>query len=346
MAGTDRAAWEALPQTEKNLWMKREAENVAAGGADRDKPWVPSQNWQILYAKSARLAGKKATFEAGQTPEELARSEAINVASREATEQRAEEFRAADEERKMQENVQLTPGEPAGTGGTRAATPEEIALHQKIIAGTAARRDYEAAGVGFPESKAIDRVVPGETDFQRERRISDEQARQRQLINRDQDRKFFEQIEIDKREAELKQREEDALFYRRLEAKKRDREVEARQIEADVFLLEARRREELRIKQREEDSEYYDKIAEDNRKRELEYRKEDEEYWDNLRKRREEDDDGGIPAPSPPGTPTPTPTPSGTTRTYKPPSALGFGLLKTSGGFTDEEEEKKKKKKK
>ena len=212
------AKWKALSASDKTLWREREAAQM--GQLASETEYRANTYWQINQAKAERLAEGRTAFEAGQTTEETERSEAINIASKEASQQRAEEFRAADEERKMRENVQVTPlntpEEPrregeltVGETTTRASTPEEIALHQKIIAGTAARRDYEAAGVGFPESKAIDRVVPGETDFQRERRISDEQARQRTLENREVDRKFFEQIAINKREEELKQREED-----------------------------------------------------------------------------------------------------------------------------------------
>ena len=357
------AKWKALPQYQKDLWRKRETAQM--GQIASETKYRANTYWQINQAKAERLAEGRTAFEAGQTTEELERSEAINIASKEASQQRAEEFRAKDEERKMRENVQLTTPTPEPEedktediirlGGAREATTDtyERSLLDKILYGKLGSTLASDAGTGESKGAGFEddvirlggtsEALPGETEFQAERRISDQQARARELKYREEDQKFFEDIEIKKRLREVEQRQEDEAFYRELRRKQYERETQERAEEQEDWFEIAREREERKQKEREEDAIYWDKIARQNREREIQYRKEDDEYWDNLRKRREDDDE---PSPSVPGT-APAPTqPSGTSRTFMPGSSLGFGLLKTSGGFTDEEEEKKKKKKK
>lgn len=344
---THKKQWEAYTPEQRNVWRKKEQAIDYSVVASKREGWGA---WQLIYAKGSRMEEQREAFEAGQTPEERARSEAINVASKQEAAQRLEQARAADEARK-QENVQVTPlntpreEEPreegdlaVGPSTTRQATPAEISLAEKISLGIASRRDYEAAGASFPESEDPFREIPGETEFQKERRISDEMARQRQLQLREQDSKYFEQIAINKREAELKQREEDAAYYARIEKLKRHQEILKRLNEEKYWLEIARAREEEEDKKRKEDEEYWEKIAEENRKRELEYRKEDDEYWDEINKRREEDKKEPTPTPTPspeePGEEVPITDPE-TGRRFMVPSSLLFGLLRTSGYYEE-----------
>jgi len=247
-------------------------------------------------------------------------------------------------------------------GGLRDAAKDEYerSFWDKILYGKLGSTSATDAGTGEVKGTADDAAQlggeaavegkrEGESDFEYERRRSDEAARARQLAYREEDRKYFDQIEINKRLKEIEQRDADEKFYRDLRRKQYERESQERAEEQEDWAEIARAKEIQRQKEREEDSIYYEKVAEENRARELRERKEDEEYWDNIQNRRKEEKKEPTPSPAPkpkePEEEVPIKDPE-TGRIFHVPSSLLFGLLKTSGYYEEFLKEEKKKKKK
>lgn len=180
---------------------------------------------------------------------------------------------------------------------------------------------------------------PGETEFQRERRITDELARERELQERTEDRRFFEILDLRRRELELKRREEDARFYAELEEAKTKAKNKDRKKEEKFWEDLAEEKENIKEQERVEDAQYYNEIARLNRERDLRERAEDAAYYAGLNR----GGGGGSTSTNNPG-PEVTLISKETERVWRGPSTLSFGLLATGGYWTEEEFEKSKKK--
>ena len=93
---------------------------------------------------------------------------------------------------------------------------------------------FKAAIIKLEISKRVldnakEEQAAGETDFQRERRESDEAARERTLQFRAEDEEYYNEIEAERLEDKEKGREEDSDYYRKIAEENRARKLKERE---------------------------------------------------------------------------------------------------------------------
>ena len=77
----------------------------------------------------------------------------------------------------------------------------------------------------------------GETDFQRERRESDEAARERQMGYREEDEEYYADIESERMESAEEKRKSESEYYAKIEEKNRLRKVEEQRLWSQYYDL-------------------------------------------------------------------------------------------------------------
>ena len=151
------------------------------------------------------------------------------------------------------------------------------------------------------QRKQQEEAEGGGSSFAEERKQADEEARERELEYREEDTKYYEDIEDKKTKAKEEDREADKDYYAQVDADKRKEELRQRDVDTEYYntkatekrnqdLLdkaedtaywegEAAKRRALELIQMAEDTAHFKQIADDARARKLQERAEDEAYW-------------------------------------------------------------------
>ena len=100
----------------------------------------------------------------------------------------------------------------------------------------------------------------GETPFMKERRESDEAARERELGYRAEDEEYFENLRKERGEEEERERSEAEDYYKRIGEERKTREEEEKQSEADYYSKIEEERKAADIEEMAWKAEYYNLI--------------------------------------------------------------------------------------